>query len=132
MPVSDVDPGVVAGQKLAIAAEALFLINLMAAPGIAFVTLAWLWLRHRRTAPPVARCHLDQAFFVSLWGGVLIIIASASIVALGGLTWAWTWVTVILYFTCIHSTLIVLGCIGLARAMAGRMYRFPLIGVRYE
>lgn len=120
------------GQNLAVAAEVLFLVNLMAAPGLAFAALAWLWLRRRRTAPPLARCHLDQTFFVSLWGGVLIVFACAAILALGGLEWKWTWVAVILYFTGIHSSLIILGCLGLARAMAGRMYRFPLIGVGHE
>ena len=38
------------------------------------------------------------------------------------------WVVAILYFTCIHSTLVLLGAIGLARALSGRTFRFPLIG----
>jgi hypothetical protein len=120
-----------AGQSLAVTAQALFLVNLLLAPGIAFVALFWLRRRHP-AAPPLARNHLEQTFWVSLWGGLLIVVLSAAFLLLGGLQWAWTWVVVILYFTCIHSTLVLCGMFGLARAMAGRTFRFPLIGPPLE
>ena len=134
MEIKRADPlrHVMPGPRIAVVAEALFLINLMAAPGLGFAILAWLWLRRRHDAPALARCHLDQAFFVSLWGGLLIVVASAAMLYFGGIGWEWTWVALILYFTCIHSTLIVFGCVGLARAMAGRTYRYPLIGVGHD
>lgn len=116
-----------AGQTLAVIAESLFLANLLLAPGLAFAVIAWLWFG-KQAAPPLARCHLDQAFWVSLWGGLLIVVASSAILLLGGFDWEWTWVAVILYFTCVHSTLVVLGALGLAKAMAGRPYVYPLIG----
>jgi O-antigen ligase len=119
------------GQRLAVAAEALYLANLMLAPGLAFLAIAWLW-RQRDEATPLARCHLEQTFFVSLWGGVLLVLASAAILLLGGLDWSWTWIAVILYFTCVHSTLIVFGVVGLAKALAGKAYVYPLIGRRCE
>lgn len=119
-----------AGTPLAIAAEALFLVNLMLAPGLGFLALAWLWRKHRRSAPLLARQHLEQTFWVSFWGGLLLVLVCAILIVLGGLHWEWTWVAVILYFTCIHSTLIMGGMLGLARAMAGRPWRFPLIGPR--
>jgi hypothetical protein len=117
------------GQGLAVAAESLFLANLLVAPGLAFLVIAWMRLRYPH-APPLARCHLDQAFFVSLWGGILLVVASGAFVAFGGLAWKWTWVVVILYFTMVHSTLIVFGMLGLAKAMAGKPYAYPLIGPR--
>ncbi len=116
-----------AGQSLAIAAETLFLANLLLAPGLAFALIAWLW-RTRQNASKLARCHLDQAFHVSLWGGLLLAVVSTLFIALGGLHWQWTWVVVILYFTCIHSTLVLFGTLGLAKAMAGKEYVYPLIG----
>lgn len=119
-----------AGQSLAIAAETLYLVNLMLAPGLAFLVLAWLWLKRRHDAPPLARCHLDQTFFVSLWGGVLIVGANAVLFLVFGWDWEWTWVIVVLYFTAVHSTLILLGMVGLAKAMAGKPYVYPLIGSR--
>ena len=120
------------GQGLAIAAEALFLLNLLALPGLAFAILAGLWFRFRRDAPPLARQHLRQAFVVSLWGGVLIVVCSACILLAGGLHEQWTWVVLILYFTCIHSTLILLGMVALVKAMGGQAWRFPVIGPKLE
>lgn len=120
------------GQSLAVTAETLYLVNLMLAPGLAFLALAWLWFKRRADAPPLARCHLDQTFFVSLWGGGLIVVANALLFLWLGWDWEWTWVTVIMYFTCVHSTLILLGMLGLAKAMAGKHWRYPLIGPRCE
>jgi uncharacterized Tic20 family protein len=115
------------GQGLAVAAESLFLANLLILPGIALGVLFWLWRRNPQ-APPLARNHLEQTFFVSLWGGALIGVFTLAFLALGGLQWAWTWVLVIIYFTCVHSTLVVCGMLGLARAMAGKRFRYPLLG----
>jgi len=120
----------VPGQGLAVAAESLYLVNLMLAPGLGFLAIAWLWLKRRRGAPPLARCHLDQTFYVSLWGGVLIVGANAALFLVFGWDWEWTWVFVIMYFTCVHSTLILLGMLGLSRAMAGKPFVYPWIGPR--
>ena len=133
MPLSDDDFGFTeekAGQGLAVLAETLFLANLLLAPGIAFVILLWLWLRHKDDAPLLARQHLKQATFVSLWGGLLIVSLTALFILVGGLYWEYTWVAVILYFTCIHSTLVLFGMFGLIKALAGQPWRFPLIGPR--
>lgn len=131
MPRSDADTGFdekIPGQNLAVIAEALFLANLLVAPGICFAILLWLWRRNKADAPRLARQHLKQATFVSLWGGLLIVTLSALFLALGGLQWEWTWVLVILYFTCIHSTLVLCGMFALVKALAGQVWRFPLIG----
>jgi uncharacterized Tic20 family protein len=131
MPLSDDDFGFEeekAGQNLAVLAEALYLINLLLLPGIAFVLLLGLWLKYKDSAPALARQHLKQTTFVSMIGGFLIIVLSALILALGGLNWEWTWVILIIYFTCIHSTLVLLGMYALIKAMNGQTWRFPLIG----
>lgn len=120
------------GQGLAVAAEALFLLNLLALPGLAFAVLAGLWLHFRHTAPPLARQHLKQATYVSFWGGLLILGLGGIILAAGGLHSAWTWVVLILYFTCIHSTLVLFGMFALIKAMNAQLWRFPLIGPRLE
>ncbi len=118
-------------QVLAITAEGLYLSNLLLLPGISFLILAWLRWHYRKDAGSLAHGHINQTFFVSLWGGVLLIILSAIFIAFGGSHSQWTWVVVILYFTCIHSTLVLLGVFGLARAIAGREYIYPLIGPRH-
>ena len=125
-PASDAE--LLPGQGLAIAAESLYLVNLLLLPGLAFLALLWLYFRHRDDAPALARGHLRQTLSASLWAGALLVIVNLLIVALGGYAAAWTWVVVILYFTTAHTTLIVLGILGLARALAGQPYRYPLIG----
>lgn len=127
-PPSTVESRELPGQRLAVVAEALYLTNLLLAPGIAFAALAWLWFKHKDTAPPLARQHLHQATFVSVIGGGLIVCLSAGLVALGGLHWPWTWVVVLTYFVCIHGALVLCGMFALAKAMAGQAWRYPLIG----
>ena len=109
-------------------AEVLYLANLLLLPGIAFVALIALWVSKREKASPLARCHLRQTIAASLWAGVLLVIANAAIVLLGGYDQVSTWVIAIIYFTMFHSTLVLLGVLGLARAMAGQQYVYPLIG----
>lgn len=90
----------------------------------------WLWLKHRRSAPPLARNHLGQATVASVAAGVLIACLSGAIVALGGWEWHWTWVVVLTYFVCIHGALVMMGMFALAKAMAGQAWRYPLVGPR--
>lgn len=118
------------GRATAVAAEALYLANLMLIPGLGFVVLLVLWWRERERAPELARGHLRQTVAASLWAGVLLVAANIAIILLGGYDSAYTWIVVVLYFTTCHSTLIFCGAIGLSRALAGKPFRFPLIGPR--
>lgn len=118
------------GREIAVAAEALYLANLMVVPGIAFIALLVLWLREHRRAPELAQVHLRQTVAASLWAGVLLVVANGAIIFTGGYGSPYTWVIVILYFTTCHSTLIFCGAIGLAKALAGKPFRYPLIGPR--
>jgi hypothetical protein len=120
----------VPGQTLAVTAETIYLLNLMLVPGLGFLVLAWLWFKHGQTAPSLAANHLRQTFFVSLWGGLLLVSACAGFILFFGLDSAWTWTYVVIYFTCVHSSLILFGVLGLSKAMAGQTYRYPLIGPR--
>ena len=112
--------------SLAITAEALYLINLLLLPGIAFIVLCFLYAKHSRTGSALTRCHLKQTVITSLWAGFLIVIVNAVILLFGGYTQVWTWVVLIIYFTAIHSTLVLLGVLGLARALAGKHFHYPL------
>jgi uncharacterized Tic20 family protein len=124
LPVEEQPPG----QALAILAVSLYLANLLLLPGLAFAALAWLYLRRHAKAPRLAQAHLGQALSASLWAGVLLVLVNLIIVLLGGYQGVHTWVIVILYFTFIHSTLVILGMVGLAKAMAGQAWRMPLFG----
>ncbi|BCO32159.1 hypothetical protein TspCOW1_22620 [Thiohalobacter sp. COW1] len=115
------------GQRLAIAAEALYLVNLLLVPGLAFLILAVLFLRRGR-AGQLARNHLEQAFAASCWAGVLLIGVGGAIVLLGDIEGMITWVVGIIYLVCMHATLVLLGVLGLARALSGKAWRYPLVG----
>lgn len=117
---------------VAVTAEVLFLVNLLALPGLAFLALLWLGQREKHRDSALVRCHLGQAVRVSLWGGAILVLAVSAMLLAGGLHAAWTWVAVILYFTCIHSTLVLFGIFGLAKAMAGKTWSYPLIGSRCD
>ena len=117
-----------AGKSLAITAQSLYLVNLMLAPGLAFVLLLLLYGLNRGRADALAMNHLSQTVGVSLVGGALIVVASAVLLLLGGLDSGYIWMVVILYFILIHSSLILMGVMGLVKAMDGQHYVFPLIG----
>lgn len=112
----------------AVQAEALYLINLLLAPGLAFLLLLALFRRHRDSADPLVRSHVRQTFAASLLAGVLLTAVPALIALLGDLEQPGTWTGLLLYFVCCHGALVLLGVLGLARALAGKPYAYPLIG----
>jgi uncharacterized Tic20 family protein len=116
------------GQTLAVVAEALYIANLLLLPGLGFIILLRLYFKHRASASALAMCHLRQTVSASIWAGVLLVIANLAILLLGGYTSANTWAVAIIYFTTCHSTLVLLGILGLAKAMAGQNFIYPLVG----
>lgn len=117
-----------AGRRLAITAEGLYLANLLVVPLIPFLMLWVLLLRCDKDTPSLARVHVEQAFSASLWASILLVIVNAAILFLGGYRGIHAWTLVLLYFTVCHSTLVLFGVVGLAKAMAGQYWRFPLVG----
>lgn len=112
----------------AVAAEVLYLVNLMLVPGVAFLVLLWLAHRYRGRGSQLVRCHLRQTVIGSLWAGFLLAVVTVLIVLLGGFASPYTWMVLILYFVCCHAALIFFGVLGLVRAMGGQTYVYPLIG----
>ena len=122
------EPFQVPGYTLAVLAESLYLINLLLLPGLAFVVLLWLYVKYENYSPPLASCHLKQTLVASVWAGLLLILINGVIITVGGYQAPYTLVIAILYFTTCHSLLILLGILGLAKAMAGKLFRYPLLG----
>jgi uncharacterized Tic20 family protein len=82
----------------------------------------------KSNAPPLADNHLAQTVGVSMIGGVMIEGIIVLLFFFLGLNSAYTWTVVVLYFTLIHSSLILLGVIGLVKAMSGEHFVYPVIG----
>ena len=118
------------GKRLAVLAETLFVLNLLLFPVLAFIILLILYLRHRAASPPLARNHLEQAVGASLWLGAFFFVMGISVMVLDmhGLEEVSLWMLVVIVFTIVHATTVLLGVVGLSRAMAGKCYRFPMIG----
>lgn len=116
--------------SVAVQAEALYLINLLLAPGLGFIGLLWLARHHANDPSELTRCHLRQTIVASLWAGALLMAVTLVIVLLGGFHNPATWVVLILYFVCCHAALILFGVLGLSRAMSDQLYIYPLIGSR--
>lgn len=114
--------------RIAVAAETLYLVNLLLLPGIAFGVLVVLMYVTRNTADLFARNHLRQTVVASIWAGVLLMIVSLASILAGGFDEPGTWVFVVLYFVTCHATLVLLGVFGLVKALNGQIYRYPLIG----
>jgi len=132
MPHSAHEPeqleAVVPGQGLAVTAESLYILNLLLLPGLAFLVLLVVYRKNIHSAPALAVCHLRQTLSASLWAGALLLLANGLIMLLGGYHSPYTWMVVIIYFTTCHATLVMLGVLGLAKALAGQCFRYPLVG----
>lgn len=118
------------GRTLAVAAECLYLLNMTFMPVLGFAVLLLLYLHQTPQTPALARCHLHQSLAGSLWAAALLILLNAVILLLGGYRSTYTLITLVLYFFSCHSLLILLGMVGLAKALAGKPFVYPLIGVR--
>lgn len=114
----------------AVQAEALYLLNLLIAPGLAFLLLLWLAYQQRASVNPLTRCHVRQAVAVSIKAGFLLIVVPAIIALVGNLDQPTIWMLLVLYFICCHATLVLLGVFGLSRAIAGQPFVYPLLGSR--
>ncbi len=114
-------------RRLATTAEALFLINLLLLPGVGFAMLVALNFGSRGGNCPLSRNHLSQTVGVSVLGAILVVSAAALFFLLGGFG-IYTKLLALLYFICIHLTLVIMGIIGFSKAIKGQHYSFPLVG----
>ena len=114
--------------KLSVITEVLYLLNLLILPLIAFVILVGLYQASKNSAGWVALSHMKQAMISSIWAAILLFVVNGIILLLGGYQGPSVWVFVIIYFTLVHSSFILLGVIGLIKALNGEYWRYPLIG----
>ena len=118
--------------RLAIVIESLYLGNLLLAPGLAYGVLLWLHVTARTAGKPVATCHLAQTLRAGLLGVLLPAATIAYIMAVGGFITLGAWVAAEVYIIFIHTPMILLGLVGLIKAMAGKPYVYPWIGRRCD
>ena len=108
-------------------AHMLFLLNITVLPVIAFI---WLLINYSKIGEADNKTvihHYRQSIIANVMSGILLVIVSAGIVFGGGLDSPYMWMWLILYFTSIHSLLILLAVFAYFRAKAGRPYSYPLV-----
>ncbi|MGD2052818.1 MAG: hypothetical protein PVG45_01805 [Gammaproteobacteria bacterium] len=118
------------GKQLATLAESLYVANLLIIPFLGFIILGFIYLKKHGDAPPLAQSHLEQTIAASI-GIAIVFIAFAGMIMLlrvWGLEAVAIWVIVVIVFTIIHATMVLFGVLGLARAMAGKCWRYPVFG----
>lgn len=115
------------GETQAVVAQVCYLANMTLLPFLGFIGLAVLWLK-RAELPPLARFHLRQCLRASLVAGLCAGSIAVWILGFGDWRHPSAWYAVEGYFFAIHSPLTVFGMIGLAKAMAGLQWPFPIVG----
>ena len=109
-------------------AHILFLTNITILPIISFVILIFLYQKISITNNVLAIQHYRQSFLANIVAGLLLVIVSALILLFGQFDSVYTWMWLILYFTCIHSVLILFGVFALIKASNKQAYIYPIFG----
>jgi len=120
----------VAGQDFAVLAESLYLANLLLLPVFAFIVLVFLFLKKHGKLPPLAQSHLEQTISAGIWIAVIFFVGGITIMLMRllGIEDVTLWVIVVILFTIIHATMVLLGVLGLAKALSGKCWSYPVVG----
>ncbi|MDQ7048846.1 MAG: hypothetical protein Q9M92_04595 [Enterobacterales bacterium] len=109
-------------------AHVLFLLNISLLPVVAFVLLLILYKSPMTQSSNFCRHHYRQSIVANLFAGVFLLVVSLMFLYWGDLHSAYTWMAIILYFTLLHSVLLLLGVLALVKARSGKTYQYPIIG----
>jgi len=113
--------------RLAILAPALYLLNLLLLPGLAFLILIFLYIKYRHIEQSYARIQIQQNFYASIASGLAIVGISIVIVLIGGFSSMYSWMVMLIYALSIHATLVLLGAFSLARGINQQAYFYPCL-----
>jgi uncharacterized Tic20 family protein len=119
-------------RKAAVFAHLLFLMNITFLPIVSFIWLLVIYQKNKATADVEVLAHYHQSIVANIVSGVLLVIISGLILVIGDLQSAYTWMWLILYFTCIHSVLILLAVFAMMKANNGKPYSYPVFGKLWQ
>lgn len=118
------------GRDFAVLVESLYVANLLILPMLAFIILAILFIKKHGSLPSLADSHLEQTMSASIWIGIIFFLAAITTMMMNllGVEDVTLWVITIITFTIIHATMVLFGVVGLAKALAGKYWRYPFVG----
>jgi len=117
-------------RDFAVLVESLYVANLLILPVLAFIILALIFIKKHGSLPALADSHLEQTMSASIWIGVFFFITAITVMLMNlvGIEDVTLWIIAIITFTIIHATMVLFGVFGLAKALAGKCWRYPLVG----
>ena len=118
------------GKDFAVLVESLYVANLLILPVLAFIILALIFLKKLGSLPALADSHLEQTMSASIWIGVFFFITALTVMLMNlvGVEDVTLWMIAIITFTIIHATMVLFGVFGLAKALSGKCWRYPVVG----
>lgn len=118
------------GKDFAVLVESLYVANLLILPVLAFIILALLFFKKHGSLPALADSHLEQTMSASIWIGVFFFITALTVMLMNlvGIEDVTLWMIAIITFTIIHATMVLFGVFGLAKALSGKCWRYPVVG----
>jgi len=114
--------------RLATWAGSLYLLNLLLIPGLAFLSLIYLYFKNKDNCSAFVLGHLRQNLMAMVASGFAIVGVSTAILLLGGFDSPWAWMVMILYGVTIHATLVFLGIFSVVKSGNGEPFQYPLLG----
>jgi ABC-type multidrug transport system permease subunit len=117
-------------RDFAVLVESLYVANLLILPVLAFIILALIFIKKHGSLPALADSHLEQTMSASIWIGVFFFITAITVMLMNlvGIEDVTLWIIAIITYTIIHATMVLFGVFGLAKALAGKCWRYPLVG----
>ena len=121
------------GKGLAIAAEGLYLLNLLF-PFLPLLLLATIYFRHRNSPRLLVECHVKQTWIMALASTTLFVIINlvawwmGGYRSLEGIVSIHSLVALEVYTLLVILPFAVPGLLGLTKAMSGQCYRYPFLG----
>lgn len=111
--------------RLSVLAPALYLLNLLLLPGLAFIILVFLYIKYHNISETVARVQVQQNFYASIVSGLALVVISIVIILVGGFSSMYSWMIMLIYALSIHATLVLLGAFSLAKGLNQQSYFYP-------
>jgi len=109
-------------------AHILYLTNITILPVASFLILIYLYNKVYNSGNKLEISHYRQSILANIVAGLLLVLVSGFILFYGSYDSPYTWIWLILYFTCIHSVLILFGVFALIKANAKQNYIYPVFG----
>lgn len=105
--------------------SALYLANLLIAPGIAYLLLAWFYW-HVNSDDNLKCFHVRASFWLATLSGVVLLGVPLAVLLIGDFT-DLAWMFALTFLVTVHGAFVIVGVYMLAKAMNEQTYWFPFL-----